>query len=297
MRVAVTGASGLLGSALVRELGGEGDEVLRVVRREPVQGIEIRWDPARGDTDPGAWNGVDAIVNLAGEGIASGRWTRERKRRILESRVRCTDLAVATARAITPRPRVLVNASAIGFYGDRGNARVGEDDGPGDGFLAEVCTKWEESAVRAADAGIRVVPVRIGIVLSRAGGALARMLAPFRLGFGGRLGNGRQFMSWIAMEDMVSVLMEAIRNDSLAGPVNAVSPGAVTNAEFTRILGKVLRRPTPFPVPAPALRLLLGEMADGLLLEGARVRPDRLQTAGFRFAHPELESALQAEVG
>lgn len=293
-RIAVTGAGGLVGSALAASLEGAGHQVIRMVRRKAVPGgTEIEWDPAAGRIDAEALSGLDALVHLAGENIAAGRWNAVRKERIRSSRVRGTRLIAETLAGLDRPPRVLLNASAIGFYGDRGDEWLDEDASPGSGFLADTCVEWERATAPAADAGVRVVRLRIGVVLSSAGGALRRMLLLFRLGLGGRLGDGRQQMSWIALDDLVRVLEHALLDENLHGAVNGVAPEPVRNAEFTKILASVLRRPALLPVPAFALRTLLGEMGQELLLSSTRVRPTRLAQAGFRFLFPDLESALR----
>ena len=296
MKILVTGSSGLVGRALVTRLGAEGHEVTRLVRR-PAQGAnEIQWDPAKGTLDLGG-RVFDGVVHLAGANIADGRWNAARKRDILESRRQGTTLlAEALAAQATP-PKVLVSASAIGFYGNTGNAPMREDGPAGRGFLAEVCQVWEESVKPAEDAGLRVVRLRIGVVLSTQGGALAKMLTPFKLGAGGKIGSGDQVMSWITLDDLVSAIVFALGEDSLRGPVNAVAPGAISNAGFTRSLGKALGRPTIFPMPAFAAKLAFGEMAEELLLGGSRVVPAALEGAGFRFAHPEIDPALKHVLG
>ena len=298
LHVAVTGASGLVGSALVPFLTTGGHRVTRLVRTKPKAGDDaIRWNPAKGTIDAASLDGVDAVVHLAGESVAGGRWTAERKRRILTSRTQSTTLLSETLAQLPHPPKVLVSASAIGFYGDRGTEVVREESAGGTGFLADVCREWEASTHSAERAGIRVVHLRIGVVLSAAGGALAAMLIPFKLGVGGRLGSGAQVMSWIALDDLLGAILHAIRTDALHGPVNAVAPNAVTNAEFTRVLGSVLHRPTVLPVPGAALRLALGAAADEMLLGGQRVDPARLRATqyGFRLAH--LEDALRHTLG
>jgi len=267
MRVLVTGSTGLVGEALVARLREAGHEPVRLVRRTH-EGPEasVKWNPAKGEIDAADLEGVDAIVHLAGENVADGRWDDAKKQRIYDSRVRSTKLLVETMRDLNQPPRILVCASAIGYYGARGDEELDEHSEPGDGFLAQVCKDWEHATVPAAEAGIRVVNARIGVVLSKQGGALAKMLTPFKLGVGGVLGDGRQYMSWIALDDLVGVLMHALETESLTGPVNAVTPNPVTNREFTKTLGKAIHRPTPFPVPKFALRLALREMADEMLL-------------------------------
>ncbi len=297
LTVAIAGAGGLVGSSFVPFLTTAGHAVRRLVRRPPRGPHEIHWDPAAGRLDGAALEGVDALVNLAGENIGAGRWTADRKRRIVDSRVDGTRLLAETLAALRDPPRVLVNASAVGFYGDRGEEELDEASRPGDGFLAELCRDWEAATEPAAAAGIRVVLLRTGIVLTPAGGALAKMLPPFRIGLGGRVGSGRQLMSWISIEDLVGVLHAALREPRLSGPVNAVAPEPVTNRAFTRTLARVLRRPAVFPVPAAVVGLAFGEMGRELLLAGARVVPRRLQEAGFSFLHPELEAALSFVLG
>jgi uncharacterized protein (TIGR01777 family) len=235
-------------------------------------------------------------VHLAGANITAGRWTASRKELIRSSRVDSTRLLCETLAGLEPRPSVLIAASAIGFYGDRGDAVMTEEHRAGSGFLAEVCRAWEDATSAAREAGIRVVNLRIGVVLAAAGGALAKMLTPFKLGLGGRLGTGRQYMSWIALDDLVGMIHHLLFADDLSGPVNAVAPNPVTNAEFTKALGRVLRRPTIFPVPVPIVRLAFGEMGRELLLAGARVEPAKVRESGFEFGHPRLEEALRHEL-
>jgi len=292
MRISVTGSSGLIGSALVRLLAAEGHEVGRVVRSTAPEGAR-RWDPGAGHVDAAAVNGVDAVVHLAGENIAAGRWSAARKARIRASRVEGTRVLAEAVAGADPRPQALLCASAMGFYGDRGDDRLTEASTSGRGFLAEVSREWEEACAPARDRGVRVVNLRFGIVLSAAGGALAKMLLPFRLGAGGAVGSGRQWWSWVALDDAVGAIRHALVTPGLVGPVNVVAPNPVTNAEFTRTLGRVLARPTLLPVPAFAVRLALGEMADALLLASTRIVPDRLQQTGYAFRHPELEGALR----
>jgi uncharacterized protein (TIGR01777 family) len=294
LHVAVTGASGLIGSALTRRLATGGHQVSRLVRRAAGPG-EISWDPVKGRLEPGQLEGMDAIIHLAGENVGA-RWTAARKRRIKSSRIQGTRLlseAVARARR---RPGVLVSASAIGIYGDRGDEILTENSPVGDAaldFLAEVGREWEAAAEPARASGSRVVHPRFGLVLSSEGGALKKMLLPFRLGLGGRLGNGTQWMSWISIDDVVGAILHVLLTESFSGPVNLVAPEPVRNRDFTAILGRVLSRPTPFAVPAAALRLILGEMATSTLLASARVLPRRLLAADYRFEHPDLETALR----
>jgi hypothetical protein len=298
LRVAVTGSTGLIGTPLVRALRADGHTVLRLVRSRPVSGgDEVYWNPALGEIDTAALEGVDAVVHLAGENVGQPPWTEERKRRIMDSRAQGTALVARTLAGLSPRPRVLVSASATGWYGDRGDEVLTEASPPGTGFLAEVCRAWEEAAEPARAAGIRVVHPRIGVVLTGEGGALEKMLTPFKLGVGGKMGSGRQWMSWVALHDAVEALRFALRADGLAGPANLTSPAPVTNAEFTRTLGHVLGRPTVLGVPEFALRLALGEMADQALLASQRAVPDRLREAGFVFQYPDLEGALRVALG
>jgi uncharacterized protein (TIGR01777 family) len=297
MKIIVTGASGLVGSSLVPTLIGRGHEVTQLVRRASkgvTAGVrEVEWHPERGEIDAGALEGHDAAVHLAGENIAGGRWTDERKRRIRDSRVQGTRLLSETLASLNTRPRVLVSASAIGYYGDRGDEVLTEESAAGAGFLPEVCREWEEATGPASAAGIRTVALRFGLILSAEGGALAKMLPPFKLGVGGNVGSGRQFYSWVSLADVIDVIHFALANEQLSGAVNVVAPEAVTNAEFTKTLGRVLSRPTFFPAPAFGLRLAFGEMADALLLASTRVEPERLRTAGYTFKHPQLEGALR----
>jgi len=297
MKVLMTGSSGLIGTALRSFLGRGDHQVRRLLRTSSASHDATSWNPADGTFAAGVFDGIDAVVHLAGESIAGGRWTAARKTRILESRVTLTrELCEGLARLDTP-PKVLVAASAIGFYGDRGNEVLDESAAAGDGYLPEVCQTWEGAVAPARERGIRVVHLRIGVVLALLGGALSQMLLPFKLGVGGVLGTGDQYMSWIALDDLLGIVLQALTDESVSGPVNAVAPQAVTNREFTKTLGAVLRRPTLFPVPAFALRLALGEMADALLLASTRVEPAVLGRAGFEFAYPNLEGALRHVLG
>lgn len=292
--VAVTGASGLIGKRLVASLEGSGRKVLRAVRRDvrdPAR--EIRWDPAGRQIDRDKLAGVDAVVHLAGANVAGKRWTQAYKQLLRDSRVDGTQLVSETIAALEPKPRVLACASAIGYYGDRGDELLDESSASGEGFLPEVCRQWEAACGPARDAGIRVANMRIGVVLSPAGGALAKMLTPFKLGLGGVMGSGRQYMSWIALDDVVRALEHVLDHNRHTGPVNLVAPAPVTNREFTKTLGKVLSRPTVLPMPAFAARLAFGEMADELLLSSTRVTPAALQGSGFDFQYANLEAALR----
>lgn len=292
MRILVTGASGLIGSALVPFLTATGHRVIRLVRRGATGPNALRWDPIGGTIDREALRGVDAVVHLAGESIAS-RWTAVRKKEIRESRVEATRRLCDALLTVNPPPKTFLCASAVGFYGNRGVEVLDEDSPPGFGFLADVAREWEGATERAAARGMRVVNLRFGIVLSRRGGALAKMLLPFRLGLGGILGSGAQYWSWVALDDVLGAIEHALTLTTLHGPVNVVAPGSVTNREFTKTLGWVLFRPTLFPVPAAALRMVMGYMADDLLLASQRAVPARLQATGYQFKFPELEPALR----
>lgn len=296
MHIAVTGSSGLVGAALVSFLTAGGHRVIRLVRKPP-SGDDVQWDPAEGVKDLSRLEGVDAVIHLAGENIAAGRWTPQRKGEIRRSRVEGTRELCESLTRLSSRPEALVSASAVGFYGDRGDEILTEDSAPGRDFLARICQEWEAAAEPASRAGIRVVHLRFGMILSPAGGALRKMLLPFKLGVGGRIGSGRQFVGWIAIDDAVVAIHHAVCTESLHGPVNAVSPAPATNAEFARILARVLSRPAIFPTPAFAIRLAFGEMADALLLTSQRVVPRRLQASGYRFRYPELEGALRHLLG
>ena len=290
LRVLVSGARGLIGSAFLPALRARGHEVVALTRRATGPG-EVGWDPASGRLEAGALEGFDAVVHLAGEPLGA-RWTPARKALIRESRVAGTRLLAGRLAGLERPPRVLVSVSAIGFYGDRGEEPFDESSPPGTGFLATVCRAWEEAATPAAERGIRVVHPRLGLVLTPRGGALARMLPAFRLGLGGPLGDGRAWWSWVALDDVIGVLERSLADSGLAGAVNVVAPASVRAGEFARTLGRVLGRPALLRVPAPALRLLFGEMADGALLASARVRPARLLAGGHAFRFPGLEDAL-----
>lgn len=297
MRVVIAGSSGLIGSWLAPDLESRGVEVLRLVRRPSavVSDSEAHWDPATGRLDPTVLDGSDAVVNLAGHNIGNSRWTARTKRLLLSSRLDSTATLVrALTRCETP-PRLLINASAVGYYGDRGDELLDESSPAGCGFLPELAAAWEHEAEAAAAAGVRIVLLRLGMVVAR-GGALARMLPAFRVGLGGPLGSGRQWWPWVAMEDALGVVAHALDTADLSGPVNVVSPQQVRCREFVRTLGRVLRRPALLPAPSPLLRLLLGEMADGLLLASARTTPTTLEASGYTFLVPTLAEAFRRAI-
>jgi uncharacterized protein (TIGR01777 family) len=289
VRIAITGSSGLIGTALAAALQDDGHDLLHVVRHAPTGRAEVQWDIERGFVDADALEGVEAIVHLAGENIGQ-RWSDDVRRRVLDSRVNGTRLIAETAAGLASRP-VLVCASAIGFYGNRGDEIVDEDSVPGTGFLADVVEVWEASAEPARAAGLRTAHLRQGIVLSKNGGALARMLLPFKLGTGGRIGSGRQWWSWVSLDDVVAAYLFALEQP-LSGPVNVVAPGVVTNQEFVKALGRALHRPAIFPLPAAAVKAAFGEMGEEMLLGGQRVAPTRLEAAGFTFGQPDIDSGL-----
>jgi hypothetical protein len=296
--VAVSGAGGVIGAALVSSLRASGHRAIPLVRRTPRPGEDaLGWEPSSGALTPAGSAATDAVVHLAGESIVGLRWTAEKKRRIRESRVTATRLLVQSLTRLPRPPAVLISASGIGYYGSRGDGVVTEDSRQGTGFLADLARDWEAATATAIARGIRVVSLRIGVVLSAQGGALATMLTPFRLGLGGIVGDGAQWMSWIGLDDVIGAIHHILATDTLRGPVNAVAPAPVTNAEFTRTLGRVLGRPTLLPLPAFAARLALGEMADELLLTSQRVLPARLESSGYSFRHPTLEGALRAALG
>jgi hypothetical protein len=296
-RIVVSGATGLIGSALCSFLTSGGHRVDRLVRRAPQPGTtDIAWHPAQGSLDAAALEGADAVIHLAGENVAS-RWTAAKKKTILESRTTGTRLLAETLARLSRKPRVLISASAVGYYGNRGAAVLTEDSPPGDDFLADVCQAWEAAADPARNAGIRVVHPRIGVVLSSRGGALRAAWTPFSLGLGGPAGTGYQYVSWIDLDDLLGVLHFAMFNDVLAGPLNAVSANPVTNRRFSRTLADVLRRPILLRMPASLARLLLGEFADRGLLASQRVLPHRLTLAGFQFYYPDFESSLRHQLG
>lgn len=288
MKILVSGSHGLVGKALISSLTSDGHQIIRLVRNKPGGAAEIEWHPNEGRIDAGGLEGLDAVVHLAGESIASGRWSDEKKRAIRDSRVKGTALLSDALARLSSPPSVLVSASAIGYYGDRGDEVLTETSAPGKDFLSSVCVEWEQATKPAVEKGIRTVHARFGIILDANEGALAKMLMPFRMGIGGRIGSGKQWMSWIAIEDVVNGLKSVMASNA-SGPVNFVAPNPVTNAEFTKTLGRVLSKPTLFPVPAFGARLAFGEMADALLLSSQRVKPGVLE----QFDWPTLEAALR----
>jgi len=297
MKVAVTGSSGLIGSALVRALERDGHTIVPVVRSGSSGRDRIRWDPEGGWIEKSALAGIDAVVNLAGESIGARRWTRKQKARILNSRERGTRALAEALVGLNPRPRVLVSGSAMGIYGDRGDQVLDEGSSIGDGFLASVARRWEAATAPAEGAGIRVCLIRTGLVLGRGGGLLGRMLLPFRLGIGGTLGNGRQWMSWVSITDEVAAIMHLLGDDGARGPFNIAAPHAVRNEDFTRVLARVLHRPAFLPIPKALIAIPFGrELADDLL-SSIHIVPSRLEERGFRFQHADLEQALRAELG
>jgi uncharacterized protein (TIGR01777 family) len=294
MKILVTGSSGLVGTALAAALRADRQTVVPLVRsNRPLAAGEARWEPISGQLDAGAAEAADAVVNLAGASIAGGRWNAARKQLLRSSRIEATrNLVTALSRLARP-PKVFVSASAIGYFGNRGDEQLTEQSAPGDDFLAQLARDWEAEALRGENIGMRVVVLRFGVVLAAHGGALAKMLPPFRMGLGGRMGSGRQWVSWLTLAEAVALVRSALQDATWRGTYNAVAPHALTNAEFTRVLGRVLRRPTLFPVPSFALRLALGEMADALLLSSQRVLPKRLENAGYQFRDPSLEGGLR----
>lgn len=294
MKILISGASGLIGSALCEQFKKQGHEVLRLVRRPARQPLEIQWNPQSGELATSAVEAMDVVIHLAGESVAGGRWTAEKKRRIRESRVLGTQLLCSKLAETQQPPSLYLAASAIGVYGNRGNEVIDESSEFGTGFLAEVGKEWEQAASVLPEDQCRKVFMRLGIVLTPKGAALKQMLPLFKLGLAGKLGHGQQYMSWISLEDVVGAVEFCLQNASLQGAVNFTSPHPVTNVEFTQTLGKVLKRPTFLTAPAPALRLVLGTMADEMLLGGAKVMPEKLLQAGYRFQHPDLLPFLQS---
>ena len=295
MNVLISGATGLIGSALVPELEANGHSVTRLSRSQ--SGADtVRWDLSAGAID-GDLEGTEAVVHLAGESIAQGRWSPDKKRRILDSRGQGTRLLAERLAALAAPPKVVVSISAVGYYGDRGDEVLTEESAPGADFLAKVCREWEAAAEPARRAGIRVVHPRLGIVLSPQGGALGTTLPIFKLGGGGKIGSGRQWWSWVALDDVVGSIVHALTDETVEGPVNVGSPNPMTNAEYTKALGRVLGRPTVLPLPAPVARIMLGEVADALLLASQRMRPAKLEATGYAFRYPQLEGALRHLLG
>jgi len=293
MRVLISGARGLIGSALAARLQKESHEVVRLVRTKKGDDlVSILWNPEGGVVDKSSLIGFDTVIHLAGENIAARRWSKEQKARIKDSRVKGTRLLSRALAQLEKPPRTFICASATGFYGDRGDEILTETSAPGEGFLAEVCREWEEAAAPAAEKGIRVVNLRTGVVLSNEGGALEKMIAPIKLGLGGKLGSGRQYMSWITLEDEINAISHILTHEQIAGPVNLVSPHPVTNTEFTEKVANFLHRRAFLPVPAFILRLAAGEMADALVLASTRVQPAKLLESGYNFKHPDLDTAL-----
>jgi uncharacterized protein len=297
VQIAITGSSGLIGSALVPALREDGHTVLRLVRRPPAGADEVCWDPAARSLDPAALAGVDAVVNLAGVGIGDRRWTAERKRVVLASRVDATETVSAAVAAAEPRPRVLLSASAIGWYGDTGDTPVDESAPAGRDFLAEICRRWEAATAAAEQAGVRVAYLRSGLVCGK-GGLLGRLLPLARLGLGAPLGSGRQWWSWISLADEIGTIRHVLGTDGIAGPVNLTGPRPLTNRDFTKVLGRVVHRPVPpVPVPRLALRVAVGEFADPGIVAGQRVLPRVLQETGYAFRHETAEQALRWATG
>ena len=295
MKILITGTSGLVGTHLIPTLKAKGHEIYRLVRKAPKGADEIQWDAEKGfsEDEQAKLEGFDAVIHLAGDNVASENWSSEKKRKIKESRTVGTRVLVDALRKCADKPKILVSASAIGFYGNRNDEVLTEDSAKGAGFFPEVCAEWEAEAKKAEVFGARVVMPRIGVVLAKDGGALEKMLTPFKFGVGGTIGSGKQFMSWIVLDDLVGIFHFALENAELKGEVNATAPNPATNEEFTKALGKVLNRPTFLPIPAFGIKLLFGEMGETLLLEGCRVLPKRLQDAGFEFQFANLDDALK----
>ena len=307
MHLLVTGSSGLIGTALVDAALARGDTVTRMVRsssgrRPATAGVtDVAWDPGAGTVDTAglrAARPVDGVVHLAGAGVGDRRWSASRKAEILDSRIRSTQLIARTIAGLDPTPQVLVSSSAVGYYGDRGDEALTEASPPGSGFLAEVCVSWEAATAPAPEAGIRTVLLRTGIVLSASGGALAKQLPLFKLGLGGRIGSGRQYRSWITLDDQVAAILHCVADATLSGPVNATAPHPATDAELAKAIGTALHRPSFLAVPAPVLKLVLGtEMAGDMVLSSQRVLPAQLERAGYRFSHPDLDEAMSSQLG
>lgn len=296
MKIAIAGASGLVGSALIPILQSHGNQITRLVRSSPKPG-EIEWHPNQDEVSPQSLEGFETIINLAGENIAGGRWTDEQKRKIRDSRINGTHLLSEAVAKMNSKPGAFICASATGIYGDRDDETLDEQSESGGGFLAGVCREWEQATGPASKAGVRVVNLRMGPILAREGGMLSKLLTPFKMGMGGKVGSGKQYISWVALDDAVNAIKLAIDDESIHGPINIVSPNPVRNEEFTKTLGHVLNRPTALAMPAFAARLAFGEMADEMLLASQKVLPKRLTAAGFQFQYPTLESAMRKYVG
>lgn len=296
MRIILTGSSGLIGSQLKTTLRAEGHEVIVLVRSHPTAASERFWKPSDFTLEQDALEGADAVIHLAGAGIADERWSASRKRVLYRSRIDSTRLLVERMATLEKKPQVFVCASAIGYYGDRGDELLTEDSARGDGFLADLCADWEAEARKAEDLGVRTVRMRTGVVLDAQGGALGQMLLPFKLGVGGKLGNGKQYMSWVSSDDVVAAYKLAVENVDIAGAINLTAPTPVTNREFTKTLGEVLGRPTILPVPRFGVRVLFGEMGETLLLEGSRVIPEALLEHGYEFRYTDLQACLHNEL-
>ncbi|MEJ7847185.1 MAG: TIGR01777 family oxidoreductase [Pyrinomonadaceae bacterium] len=298
MKILITGASGLIGTALQKSFSEKGHEMLLASRIEPKKPEQIQWDMEDGfnESDLNRLENLDAVIHLAGENVSGLRWTDDKKKAIRESRVKGTHIIVNTLSKLETKPKVFISGSATGFYGDRGDEVMTETSPAGNTFLAEVCKAWEIESRRAEDMGIRTVLLRTGIVLSKDGGALATMLTPFKFGVGGVVGSGKQWMSWISLDDVIEIINFALENENMRGAVNVVAPNPVTNEEFTKTLGEVLYRPTFLPLPAFAVNLAFGEMGDALLLDSTRVEPKRLKEAGFEFKFPNLKAAIEYAV-
>ena len=298
MKILIAGATGLIGSKLVPFLKEQGHQVVILTREQgQLDSGSISWNPESGFIDGSKLEGFDAIINLAGENIADGRWTEEKKEKIYKSRVNLTRQLSEAIANLTKPPKVFINASATGYYGNKWDIIQTEDSPRGVGFLADLCLKWEEATQVAEDRGIRVVKLRTGIVLSPQGGALGKMIPPFKMGMGGTLGGGAQYMSWITLEDLIRVIDFALTHDSIKGPINVVTPNPVSNADFTKALGKQLHRPTFMHMPEMVVKVMFGEMADEMLLSSTRAMPEKLTNAGFKFEYPMLEEALQHVLG
>jgi uncharacterized protein len=295
MKILISGASGLVGTHLIPVLEAKGHEIFKLVRKTPKNEREIQWDAKTGfsEKEQARLEDFDAVIHLAGDAIASENWSEEKKRRIRESRTGGTRVLVDALKKTSNPPKTFISASASGFYGDRKDEVLTEESAKGEGFIPEVCDEWEQESRRAEEFGARVVSLRIGVVLAKDGGALEKMLTPFKLGVGGVVGSGKQWMPWIALDDLLNVIIFALENEELKGAVNTISPDAVTNEGFTKALGKAVHRPTILPIPEFAIRLLYGEMGETLLLQGQRMIPEKLQDAGFEFQYPKLENALK----